>query len=136
MSLSVVVLPAPAVPRSAVTHPECASKETSSTAGERPLRESLVNPKAWITRSKIAVMYLFYGLQRAYGRHRRPPFPCQTSGRSMGGLSNVAPPARNSWAGRPPCRVVVPPVGTRKPGVPVTLRWKLRGSSATPHTAS
>ncbi len=60
----------------------------------------------------------------------------QTSGRSIGGLSSVAPPARKSWAGRPPWRVVVPPVGTRKPGVPVTLRWKLRGSSATPHTAS
>src|SRR5690349_14635902 len=60
----------------------------------------------------------------------------QTSGRSIGGLSSVAPPARNSWAGRPPCRVVVPPAGTRKPGVPVTLRWKLRGSRATPHTAS
>lgn len=45
-------------------------------------------------------------------------------------------PARKSWAGLPPWRVVVPPVGTRKPGVPVTLRWKLRGSSATAHTAS
>lgn len=60
----------------------------------------------------------------------------QTSGRSIGGLSRVAPPALKSWAGLPPWRVVVPPVGTRNPGVPVTLRWKLRGSSATPQTAS
>lgn len=66
----------------------------------------------------------------------RPRSSRQTSGRSIGGLSRVAPPARKSCAGRPPWRVVVPPVGTRKPGVPVTLRWKLRGSSATPHTAS
>lgn len=58
------------------------------------------------------------------------------SGRSIGGLSFSAEPRRKSWAGRPPWRVVVPPVGTRKSGVPVTLRWKLRGSRATPHTAS
>jgi hypothetical protein len=31
-------------------------------------------------------------------RDRKP----QTSGRSIGGLSSVAPPARNSCAGRPP----------------------------------
>ena len=28
------------------------------------------------------------------------------------------------------------PVGSRNPGVPVALRWKLRGSSAVPHTMS
>lgn len=62
--------------------------------------------------------------------------PAQTSGLSIGGLRTVAEPARNNWAGRPPCRVVVPPEGTRNPGVPVTLRWKFLGSRTTPHTAS
>src|SRR5690606_13871744 len=93
-----------------------------------------------ITRSKIARHIGFSGHHGAFrargiwvaGRTGR----CHTSGRSIGGLSRVAPPARNSWAGRPPWRVVGPPVGTRNPGVPVTLRWKLRGSRATPHTAS
>src|SRR5207249_1334585 len=28
------------------------------------------------------------------------------------------------------------PAATRKPGVPVTLRWKFRGSSSVPHTIS
>jgi hypothetical protein len=41
-----------------------------------------------------------------------------------------------SWAGRPPWRVVEEPVGSTNPGVPVTLRWKLRGSRSVPHTAS
>lgn len=69
--------------------------------------------------------------RRTYGRSAG-----QTSGLSIGGLSTVAAPARKSWAGRPPWRVVVPPEGTRNPGVPVTLRWKFRGSRTTPHTAS
>lgn len=33
------------------------------------------------------------------GRTGETPY---TSGRSIGGFSSVAPPARNSWAGRPP----------------------------------
>ena len=64
------------------------------------------------------------------------PAPQSDDGRSIGGFSNVAVPRVNNCAGRPPCRDVVPPVGTRNPGVPVTFRWKLRGSSCTPHTAS
>lgn len=139
MSLSTVVLPAPGAPRSAVTRPACASKDTSSTAGGSSLRGLLVSPMAWITQRKIARYVRFSGHSNFVpGRpsHWASRVLCQTSGRSIGGLSSVAPPARKSWAGRPPCRVVVPPVGTRKPGVPVTLRWKLRGSSTTPHTAS
>ncbi|MGX1133703.1 hypothetical protein RKD49_005893 [Streptomyces glaucescens] len=49
MSRSTVVLPAPVAPSSVVTRPARASKETSSTAGGRSLRGSLVSPKAWIT---------------------------------------------------------------------------------------
>lgn len=118
--------------------------------GRKLLAGPLVGPMAWITRSKAARPIGFSGRRRdrcRRGEHPRQPvfavrLPArprssrQTSGRSIGGLSRVAPPARKSCAGRPPWRVVVPPVGTRKPGVPVTLRWKLRGSSATPHTAS
>jgi len=61
MSLSAVVLPAPAAPSSAVTWPARASKETSSTAGGSSLRGLLVSPKAWITRSKIACHIRFFG---------------------------------------------------------------------------
>ena len=39
-------------------------------------------------------------------------------------------------AGRPGPSTTVRPVSARNPTVLVTLRWKLRGSSATPHTAS
>lgn len=49
MSFSAVDLPAPGAPRSAVTRPESASKDTSSTAGGNSLRGLLVNPMAWIT---------------------------------------------------------------------------------------
>ncbi|GAA1036179.1 hypothetical protein GCM10009566_03310 [Streptomyces murinus] len=42
--------------------PARASKETSSTAGGRALREVLVSPKAWITCSKIACDVRFFGV--------------------------------------------------------------------------
>ena len=61
MSLSTVVLPAPGPPSNAVTRPARASNDTSSTAGGRSLRGSLVNPMAWITRSKIARYVRFFG---------------------------------------------------------------------------
>ena len=72
------------------------------------------------------------------GEHPRVLSRCRsrTYSRSIGGCRAVAGPRRNSWAGRPRPPVTSRSVGSRKPGVPVTLRWKLRGSSSVPHTAS
>jgi hypothetical protein len=60
-----------------------------------------------------------------------------TSLRSRGGF--MVPEAsfriRYTAAGRPPSRVVVWPVGSRK-SVDVSFRWKLRGSSCAPQTIS
>ena len=56
--------------------------------------------------------------------------------RSIGGCSAVAGPRRNSRGGLPRPPVTSVGVGTRKPSVEVTLRWKFRGSSSLRHTAS
>ena len=48
----------------------------------------------------------------------------------------VAGPRRNSCPGLPRPELAFAPVGTRKPGVEVTLREKLCGSGEVPHTAS
>lgn len=101
MSLSAVVLPAPVGPSNAVTWPARASKEMSSTAGASSLRGLLVNPKTWITRSKIA-RYVRFFLDRA-----------PTSQVETGPLQSCWPLAAESAA---PC-----------PGSCVTLRGAASG---------
>lgn len=76
------------------------------------------------------------------------PYPAglQSRGRMIGGLSTArtgcptagraAGARRNRAAGRPASPAVVRPVSSRKSGVPVALRWKFRGSSRVPQTAS
>ena len=62
---------------------------------------------------------------------------CYTPLRSRGGFMIPEAPFRTRYiaAGRPPSRVVVWSVASRK-SVEVSLRWKLRGSSCMPQTIS
>ncbi|GAA3079996.1 hypothetical protein GCM10020254_25350 [Streptomyces goshikiensis] len=64
--------------------------ETALRQGEYRKQDNAICPIFLRSRTGVA--------PRACSRRPGP----QTSGRSIGGLSRVAPPARNSWAGRPP----------------------------------
>lgn len=90
ISLRAVVLPAPAAPRSTVIRPARASKETSSTAGGRALREVLVSPKAWITCSKIACDVRFWCMGR-FGDACHAPAPVPVHRSTQRGPCSLGP---------------------------------------------
>ena len=56
--------------------------------------------------------------------------------RDIGGQISAAVPARYNAAGLPRPPTVCRPVSTSRPGVPVTLRWKLPGSMGRSQTSS
>ena len=68
-------------------------------------------------------------------RNRLPPQP-SSERRVSGGCRLSSVPAVNSSAGRPRPTECRRPVGSTKPSVRVTLRWKLPASSGWPQTTS